>query len=256
MPRILLTQADANVEIDTQLNTSPRITAAEHRDLLKSIVQSLNFLVEGSFLNGSINPNSSRVDIGKNEDFYFNTFQRILYGPKTNDGWGTGVVTPSVASWAADGNTTEAIPNSVLPDTATRSNDDIVAIAKGAVSSWAEDGNTDTIPSNNLPDDIAHAEDYYDDRIDSGADARIGERLPLRVSDASTDIPATSSPKPLRQGGEGQCLRFRSMKFTGKLLTSVRRACFSPPASSYSQTDITSCRSTIRARKVPFLRVL
>ena len=49
MPRILLTQADANVEIDTQLNTSPRITAAEHRELLKSIVQSLNFLVEASF---------------------------------------------------------------------------------------------------------------------------------------------------------------------------------------------------------------
>ena len=69
MPRDLRTQADANVEIDDKPNPVPRITAAEHRDLLKSIVQSLNFLVEGSFLNGVINPNSSRVDIGKKRGF-------------------------------------------------------------------------------------------------------------------------------------------------------------------------------------------
>ena len=102
---------------------------------------------------------------------------------------------PSVASWAADGNTTEAIPNSKLPDTATRSNDDIATIVRGAVSNWAEEGNRDTIPSNKLPADIARPDDYYDDRIDSRADARIAERLPLWVSDAGTDIPAEKLPE-------------------------------------------------------------
>ena len=34
----LETQADANVEIGDKPGTSPRITAAEHRDLLKSIL--------------------------------------------------------------------------------------------------------------------------------------------------------------------------------------------------------------------------
>ena len=207
MERTFTERTALDTHIDNTLPTggNPKINAEGHRNLLKTILNSgRSVLGIKGIIDGEGSPPADTADTvtGVNGEFYFDTINKVLYGPKTDAGWGTGAVL-DVSNWAKVGNTNiipmDKIPNipaSKLPNSANRSDEDIQGLARGQITdanipsditrddeveNFAKVNNSAIIPVEKIHDDITRDNEVEDfAKVENSADLPVN-KLPIRL---------------------------------------------------------------------------